>query len=94
MAKPSELLMDGEVFDPDRPTPRLLKIQTFLDGSPENEVFSAPNLRKVCDCSEKASLAFAKTDKFSAYIYRRGTSNFFGHPKAIALLKKKLERVN
>jgi len=94
MAKPSELLMDGEVFDPDRPTERLLKIQTFLDGSPDNEIFSFPNLRRISGCSEKAAYEFARLPEFAGYIYKRGNALLYGNPKAIALLRKKLERVN
>ena len=94
MAKSESLMLDGQVFNPNGPTPRLVHIKKFLDRSASNALFGAPSLCKICGCSEKATHAFARRDEFERYVYRNGNANVFGNPKAIARMSKQLEGDN
>lgn len=97
MAKPSELLMDGEVFNPDNSRPALLKLREFLDKCPKNEVFSVDKMREMAKCGDGTVRDFIKKEQYSAYSHRHGARGFIwiGNPKGIELLKKTLaERAN
>lgn len=93
MPKPV-LLVDGEVFDPNKPTQALLDIKRFLDKSPKNEVYSMEKLRDLSGRAYSTIRSLLKHPLLSCYFYHHGRNNslHFGHPEAIKLLKATVQK--
>jgi len=93
MSKPV-LLVDGEVFDPDKPTQTLLDIKKFLDRAPQNEVYSVGRMRALVNCGDSTVRNFAEHPYFEAYRFQYGKRRnlHFGHPEAIKRLKAVVEK--
>ena len=84
-----ELIVDGKVFDPNPPTPALLKIKQYLDKSERRHVKSKGAM--IASGFKDNSLRFFAADKrFSKYACREGARQelFYGHPDGIELFKK------
>ena len=84
--------LDGEVFDLNAPTARILAVKQFLDKAPKDEIFSTDGLAKK-GFSDRAIRAFAHAGKFQPYFHTVQRSKFiFGHPKAIVAFKALLAK--
>lgn len=85
------LKLNGKPFDLRPLAPSIQKLLAYLDKSPQDEIFTAPEL---CTRAGVASDYLSQSDRlkaFDGYTATVGRQRYMGHPKAIQELQKQLE---
>ena len=90
--KSEVLKLDGAVFDLNKPSATQVGIKMSLDSFPQDEVFTFEKACKLLDVGRNSLRDFSRDERNSGYASSQGPGKmrYFGHPKAIALLKRKL----
>jgi hypothetical protein len=84
------LKLNGKPLDLNAPTPALLKIKDFLDRSAKDDVFTLAHMKAAAGVGECTLRDFSADQRFAPYSmsYGRHRQLHFGHPSAIAELKR------
>lgn len=84
--------MPIKIKDAVKETPAAYKLRRFLDRAPTDQVFSPREVEKGAGLGNNSIYGTMRYHDFSSYRLRlRQRVVYWGHPKAIAKLKKSLE---
>jgi hypothetical protein len=86
------LKLHGKPFELRPLTPSQAKLKTLLDTLPADEIFDAEALGKKTGMSANYVGDLLRPDIFSEYGQKVGRDKYYGNRKAIAELRKQVEK--
>jgi hypothetical protein len=87
--KTAVLKLNGKVLDLNPPSPSVVKLQGFLDAAAPDELFTCDELAKRAGVAVATIRSHAKIA--DAYRHKAGAAMYYGHPKAVAELRRQME---